>query len=611
MTPHHEDLSPSRRLARRLLGALAMGALALGAGASAGCPGSEPPRPDPDQGSPDAGASEERPDQGAASPDAQGGAAPKGEGITQEEPAPGSLAVKDVGPPAPTVFLLSGLKGYTEPCGCTLDILLGGIDRISGFLTEARTLASGSLVLDAGNTLFDMPKIELHRVAQERAKTDVIVEGLLEMGVASTTPGPNDFALGKHFYLDKVRGAGMEILVANLKESEGLMLGEPHVVHDLDGFKLGVVGLVQPDLFLGIEGLTVSDPIDAARASVAALQKEGVQAILAVHHGDMKSTKALLEAVPEINFAIVGHEPRETDQVDAAGQGFTLEAYDQGRYVGVLKLYARGETPAKGPWVNGRKVSKADMERIDRRIAQIEGQIERMPPATPGKEPAFLKRLRDDLKRLQADKITLSTASIELPEDKAAFIYRSTPMQPGYKLNDKLTKAREAYNLRLKELIPDEEVPPVQEGQAEYVGAEKCATCHPQATAVWQKTAHSHAINTLVERNKEADANCIGCHVTGYREPGGSVLGKLQYSANVGGQAFTKKLENVGCEVCHGPGSLHITGPVNEQGKPQNIRREVPEARCVTCHNSEHSPRFNYPVYIEQVLGEGHNRKTP
>ncbi len=529
-------------------------------------------------------------------------------GITGEEPPPGSLKVEDVGPAAPTLYFLAGLKGYTEPCGCTLDILLGGLDRIGGYLGDARKLAKGSVLVDAGNMLFDMPKLESHRVAQERAKADVIVQAQLELGLASTTPGPNDFALGKIFYLDKVRGAGIEILVANLEESEGLALGVPHAVHDLEGTKVGVIGLVQPDLFLGIEGLKVSDPIEAARRSVAALKKEGVTTIVAVYHGDLKAVKLLLETMPEISFAVVGHKPRESGQVDAAGEGYTLEAYDQGRHLGVLKLYPNGQADPE-TWENARKVSKADLERIDRRIEQVSQQIERMPPATPGKEPVFLKRLRDQLKELEAEKQALSNAKIELPKDKAAFIYRAVPMMPGYPLNANLTAAREAFNDSLKSLVPDEPIIPAEPGKAEYVGSEKCASCHPQPTAVWKKTAHSHAINTLIERSKDFDGNCIGCHVTGYREPGGSVLGKLQYPTRVGEEAFTKKLENVGCEVCHGPGSLHMQAPVDKDAKPQHITLQVPEKVCGKCHNSEHSPRFNYDVYIEQVLGEGHARE--
>jgi hypothetical protein len=199
-------LTHARRPALPLLTLFVLAWLALGA---AGCPPREATPDAQDAAAPptqDAGA---HTDAAPAPHDAATGhnngngggkdplaldAGPKG--ITHYEAAPGSKAVEDVGPPAPTLYFTAGLKGYTEPCGCTLDILLGGIDRIAGTLHEARAQALASLVLDAGDTLFDLPALEPYRVPQEKDKADVIVQALVEMGVSSTTPGPNDLALG-------------------------------------------------------------------------------------------------------------------------------------------------------------------------------------------------------------------------------------------------------------------------------------------------------------------------------------------------------------------------------------------------------------------------------
>jgi hypothetical protein len=562
---------------------------------AAGCPARDagaPPAPTPDAAPAPAPAS--------APADAHKGG----------EPAPGSKKVAPFGPPAPAIFFLSGLKGYTEPCGCTLDILLGGIDRIAGTLHEARAQALASLVLDAGDTLFDLPALEPYRVPQEKDKADVIVQALVEMGVSSTTPGPNDLALGRHFYLDKVRAAGIEILVGNLKEASGLPLGAPHQLHDLGGLKVGVLGLVQPDLFVGIEGLTVSDPVPAAQESVKALQQQGAQVIVAVFHGDLKHTKELLRAVPAISFAVVGHEPRNTDQVDLVEGNYTLEAYDQGRYLGELRLYHNGP-PAPGGWANANNAPRAEIERVEARMTQVQDQINRIPPATPGQEPPFLLRLRQQLDELKAERHKLAQSTLDVPKDRAAFAWRTLAIEPGYPLHAPLTQAREGYNQRLKaitEANPDP-IEPVADGQPEYIGAERCATCHPDATRTWQETAHARAIQTLIDRDKNFDKSCVGCHVTGYRKPGGAVAGKLQYEVTLNGETFTKKLENVGCEVCHGPGSLHAAAPLGADSKPQHIQRAVPVELCQQCHNSEHSPRFNNDTYRPRILGEGHQAR--
>jgi len=534
--------------------------------------------------------------------------APVAKGV--DEPAPGSRPVELIAPRAPTVLFLAGLKGYTEPCGCTLDVLVGGIDRIAGYADGYKALADGAVVLDAGNTLFEEPQVAPHRLAQDRARVDVILDGLVALDVASTTPGPNDFALGKLFYLDKVRGKGLEILAANLREEEGgLPLGPGHMVHELGEAKVGVIGVVDPTLFVGVEGLVFSDPIEAVQQEVAALASKNVNTIIVVDHGNLAHAKAILAAVPQVHFVIVGQEPRETDAVDAVGQGWTLEAFDQGRYLGVLQLYPRSAT-APAQFANARTSSKAELDRIKRRIEQVDGQIARLPPATPGNEPPMLKTLREQVASLKQAQAAAENAAVELPETGAAFVYRPIAMEPGYPLNAKMTVAREGYNKQLKELntASIEPIPPVPEGASEYIGTERCAMCHVPEMEFWRKSSHAIAVETLIKRDKLFDGSCIGCHVTGYRQPGGSVMGKLEYLTQVNGTAFTKKLQDVGCESCHGPGSQHAAKP--DSAEKLIVRTPGAEV-CGTCHTPEHSSKFNHATYVKIITGPGHPMAAP
>jgi hypothetical protein len=88
----------------------------------------------------------------------------------------------------------------------------------------------------------------------------------------------------------------------------------------------------------------------------------------------------------------------------------------------------------------------------------------------------------------------------------------------------------------------------------------------------------------------------VGCHVTGYRQPGGSEV------------VQNEGLRDVQCESCHGPGSLHIEarGPA---ARAATIRRTVDGNFCATqCHTPEHSDHFNYDRYLPFILGPGHGR---
>jgi hypothetical protein len=95
---------------------------------------------------------------------------------------------------------------------------------------------------------------------------------------------------------------------------------------------------------------------------------------------------------------------------------------------------------------------------------------------------------------------------------------------------------------------------------------------------------------TLQKRSKEYNLDCVGCHVTGYEQPGGSTV-----THNLDGA-----LVNVGCESCHGPGAAHSADP------EVAILRHTPESTCVVCHNKQHSDLFDYDAYLEMLVVPGH-----
>jgi hypothetical protein len=134
--------------------------------------------------------------------------------------------------------------------------------------------------------------------------------------------------------------------------------------------------------------------------------------------------------------------------------------------------------------------------------------------------------------------------------------------------------------------------PPPEPGRAYYVGDAKCGSCHKSAARAWLRSRHAHAWRTLVEVGKQAHDDCISCHVTGYGEVGGSSLG------------HTRGLENVQCEACHAPNSIHV----EKRGKetPYAGITRTPEAVCARCHNEKHSDTFKYEPYLRDALGPGH-----
>ena len=129
-----------------------------------------------------------------------------------------------------------------------------------------------------------------------------------------------------------------------------------------------------------------------------------------------------------------------------------------------------------------------------------------------------------------------------------------------------------------------------------YVGSERCISCHPSAGKVWEHSDHSHAYKTLAElakrpSNREYDPECIVCHTVGFG-----------YQTGFTSADATPKLKNVGCESCHGPGSLHTNDyndpvqlalmnpwkPAKDETPDQKTRRlRRIDDFCQKCHDTE------------------------
>lgn len=114
-----------------------------------------------------------------------------------------------------------------------------------------------------------------------------------------------------------------------------------------------------------------------------------------------------------------------------------------------------------------------------------------------------------------------------------------------------------------------------------YLGRRSCKSCHEDTWDAYAESAHSTAFNTLRAKGNSEDPECIVCHTTGYRWQNG-------YSA----ERPYSKMVDVQCEACHGYGSTHARdGKWRDQAKDS----------CVTCHDKENSPNFDYAVYWEKI----------
>ena len=120
---------------------------------------------------------------------------------------------------------------------------------------------------------------------------------------------------------------------------------------------------------------------------------------------------------------------------------------------------------------------------------------------------------------------------------------------------------------------------------ATNVGTDKCLACHKTAARTWVSSAHAQAFATLTARKADADPKCIGCHTIGFGDASGY---RREFGAS--------KLVDVGCESCHGPGSLHM----REKDGDTSVNftfRPLDAGDCLKCHHGEFSRPFNWDEF--------------
>jgi len=121
-----------------------------------------------------------------------------------------------------------------------------------------------------------------------------------------------------------------------------------------------------------------------------------------------------------------------------------------------------------------------------------------------------------------------------------------------------------------------------------YSGEQRCLICHEKQHLQWSLTGHASAFASLHRKAQTGNPDCIGCHVTGFGQPGG-------YQSGRGHQ----HLENVQCEACHGPGYQSCSAYTGQKAAAKNAAQW--KALCVVCHTEKESLNFVFPRRFMQV----------
>lgn len=117
---------------------------------------------------------------------------------------------------------------------------------------------------------------------------------------------------------------------------------------------------------------------------------------------------------------------------------------------------------------------------------------------------------------------------------------------------------------------------------SDYVGAERCAACHPTQYEHWQKSGHASALARL-SAVQQKDATCRTCHtmIPSNEDP---AFGGVQ------------------CESCHGAGRLYEPDYVMRDAVLAELYglAKVEATTCAPCHTAD-APAAAPFVFADKV----------
>ncbi len=448
------------------------------------------------------------------------------------------------------LFVLTALRGELEPCGCSLEPL-GGLARLTTYLRSRTETGITPLLITHGD-LVSPGKVSKGSLPQIKEAGRFLQNQLMNLGLVISGTGEADEEL-----TDLRSVKGMPWLDPN-------QFKEVHGVQFLRGKITRAINPKRPAILL------FDGSLEDAKKQALQLKNQGIDLVIVSKPHD---EPAITELAPDLFALIGGQRGQQLLDIDMTwhgdrlirleGAGERQVALDamQTRISGLVKQRDRARVRQKSPALIAARTAQ-----VERAKAQRSELLKTPLPQAPAQ-----------VSSLSGQRVPLDS---NITEDASMNQAIQKHHQAISQLNKKLEKTRECAE------NPDPNA-------AQYIGNLACQGCHPQAYDLWKKTPHAKAWSTLEKKGRTYDYTCIGCHSAGFDEPGGFCR------VSEAGDRI-----NVGCESCHGPGSLHVA-----QAGRGPIRRKVSADGCTKCHHPPHTNTFIYEERLQRVLGPGHMAK--
>ena len=169
------------------------------------------------------------------------------------------------------------------------------------------------------------------------AKAGLILDSFNEMKATAINIGDDDFILGTEFLISLRNRANFPFISTNLYNKEYQKpLFERYMILELGGIRMGIIGVAW-DSGNYPSSIDVLNPVTKAREVISKIRSE-VDIIIALTHMPLKVEMSFLDSLPEIDFAIGGHDGKSQIKPKLVGGRGIYKAGAEGQNLGKIDI---------------------------------------------------------------------------------------------------------------------------------------------------------------------------------------------------------------------------------------------------------------------------------
>ncbi len=193
-----------------------------------------------------------------------------------------------------------------------------------------------------------------------------VIEVMNAMRFDAMVLGNHEFDFGQAVLRERISEARFPVLCANV---EGIPGVKPYIIKELDGVKIGIIGIVTGDVPVtthpkNVIGLTFSPPFETTEKYIKVLRTK-VDIVLVLSHMGLNQDMLLASRVKGIDIIVGGHTHTRLDKYMAVNGTVIVQAWEHGLALGVLDLTVK-----------------------DKKIINVKNRLEEINPAKMQKLPS-------------------------------------------------------------------------------------------------------------------------------------------------------------------------------------------------------------------------------